>query len=95
MRLINRIRRVEATLDRAAVFPGVKSGNAYAKELKGLYNVAPKSVLAAVAVAFATQLSGTEAIHEAQSRVLAEWEALYNAGIVPQKPPVRRAAVEG
>ena len=96
MRDITRFKRAGEALARPAVFPGVKAGNEYAAELRGLYNYAPKAVLAAVAVAFATQLSGTENLSEAQERVLAEWEALHRAGIVKQVPPKRRAAgVEG
>ena len=70
-----------------ARFNGVKLGNGYAAELGDLYNIAPKAVLAAIAVSFGT--SGGDRLHEARDVVLAEWIALHRAGIVPQMPPKR------
>lgn len=69
-----------------ARFHGGKVGNAYAAELGDLYNAAPKAVLAAIAVSFATM--GGDEIEQARARVLAEWLTLYRNGIVTQKPPV-------
>lgn len=68
-----------------ARFNGVKLGNEYAAELGKLYNDAPKAVLAAIAVSFGT--CGGDRLDEARAVVLKEWQALYLAGIVPQKPP--------
>ena len=63
-----------------------KLHNEYAAELGTMYAKMPKAVLAAIAVSFATQMSGEDALHEACAAILKEWQALYRAGIVPQKP---------
>lgn len=75
-----------------AVFPGGKLSNVYAVELQDVYNAAPKAVLGAIAVSFATQ--GGDLLDEARARVLEEWWILHNAGIVPQRPPFPRGGGE-
>lgn len=62
-----------------------KIGNEYAAVLGDLYNEAPKAVLAAICVSFAS--SGGDRLDEAAAAILAEWNTLHRAGIVPQKPP--------
>lgn len=68
-----------------AIFPGVKRGNAYAALLGGTYNAAPKAVLAAIAVSFAT--TGGDNPDVAEQAILDEWATLHQAGIVAQAPP--------
>lgn len=52
-----------------------------------LYTLIPKAVLAAVAVSKVT--TGGDWPDKAVAGILAEWWALYDAGIVPQKPPAQ------
>lgn len=80
------------SIDRPARFAGVKLGNEYAAELGALYQAAPKAVLAAIAVSFAT--TGGDYIERAHAAVLREWWALYRAGIVPQKPSEAEPAAD-
>lgn len=61
----------------------MKTINNYTGLLKG-YEETPKAVYAAIAVSLATR-SGIE-LSEAERMIKEEWEALYDAGIVPQKP---------
>lgn len=67
---------------------GVKKSNSYAKEYPD-YTVAPKAVIAAVAYSLALRLCSDD-FEEAENMIKEEWAALYNAGIVPQKPRVER-----
>jgi hypothetical protein len=65
---------------------GSKLLNEYANSLDAdLYEKAPKAVFAAVAVSALT--CGGDYLNHAHRRVLAEWWALYENGIVPQRPP--------
>lgn len=66
----------------------MKQSNDYARVLdRDLYDKMPKTVLAAIAVSFATELSGD--ISEAQDKILEEWRILNLNKIVPQKPLIR------
>jgi hypothetical protein len=67
-----------------AIFPGVKVGNEYASVLGDLYTDIPKAVFAAMAVSALT--CGGDHIEEAQANIVREWWALYNSGVVTQKP---------
>jgi hypothetical protein len=51
---------------------------------RDFYAEIPKAVWAALAVSSLTQ--GGDYLDEARARVAAEWQALYQAGIVPQRP---------
>ena len=64
--------------------------NEYARLLP-YYDRIPKTVLAAIAVSYASR--GGDCLHEAAANVAREWATLYQNGIVPQKPPadVRRS----
>ncbi len=63
-----------------------KKQNEYMNVLpRDFYANCPKSVFAAIAVSLATV--GGDYLDEAAARILAEWRALYEAGIVEQKPP--------
>ena len=60
--------------------------NEYADQLgQDLYEVIPKSVLAAIAVSALT--TGGDYLEEARERVVEEWSILFQNGIVRQKPP--------
>jgi hypothetical protein len=62
-----------------------KQMNDYAQSVpRHLYDAIPKAVWAAIAVSALTV--GGDYLEDAETRVRAEWEALYTAGIVPQKP---------
>ncbi len=63
------------------------TGNAYADRLGEWYDEIPKAVLAAIAVSALT--AGGEQLVLARERVRAEWQTLYDNGIVPQRPPGR------
>jgi hypothetical protein len=62
----------------------MKTFNDYAAELGAMYSEIPKAVLAAVAISSLT--CGGDYLEHAKQRVADEWRALYDAGIVPQKP---------
>lgn len=62
----------------------MKKMNSYAESLGDLYDKVPKSVLAAIAVSALTV--GGDYLDEARARLLAEWKALHENKIVPQKP---------
>ena len=62
--------------------------NGYVDPLGSLYADIPKAVFAAIAVSALTV--GGDYLDEAQQRVLQEWWALHDAGIVPQKPSAPR-----
>lgn len=64
-----------------------KKSNEYAKAVAAIYEEIPKAVFAAIAVSVLT--SGGDHIEDANRLVLAEWDALNRAGIVPQKVPVK------
>lgn len=61
--------------------------NEYADELETVFDHAPKTVLAAVAVSALT--IGGDYLEEAKQRVVTEWNALHAAGIVPQPVPTK------
>ena len=61
--------------------------NTYAKSLE-MY--APKTVVEGVLVSFMIRLFGEEILNNAElcnKHFHEEWQALYQSGIVPQKPP--------
>jgi hypothetical protein len=59
--------------------------NEYADALgEPLYDAVPKAVFAAIAVSLVT-CGGSYLEHA--DRILLEWAALYENGIVPQRPP--------
>jgi hypothetical protein len=59
--------------------------NEYQESLGRTFDVCPKAVLGA---AFASLAScGGERLAEAEESLKREWWILYNAGIVPQRPP--------
>lgn len=64
---------------------GIKMENSYQQSLsKEFFEKCPKSVLAAIAVSFATlQMEGQQQLEET---LLNEWRVLHKGGIVPQKP---------
>ena len=62
--------------------------NEYQETLGKVFDKCPKAVIAAVAVSVLT--TGGDFIEEAQRRFIAEWWALYEAHIVPQRPPFPR-----
>jgi hypothetical protein len=65
---------------------GVKLSNEYAKLLGPLYTGMPKAVIAAIAVSFANRIN--EGVFDGVECLIAdEWQALYENGIVPQRPP--------
>jgi hypothetical protein len=61
-------------------------GNEYASCLGTLFDRAPKAVLAAIAVSYAS----VDHLPLARINVLREWWLLYDNGIVPQRPPEPR-----
>ena len=66
----------------------MKTTNNYSEALgDDFYSKTPKAVVAAIAVSFVTL--GGDYMREVDDRVLREWTALYDCGIVPQKPPRR------
>ncbi len=67
--------------------PGFKISNEYAEALGDLYEKTPKAVFAAMAVSFFT--TGGDHMEDLIDRFHDEWVALYNSGIVPQKPLIK------
>lgn len=61
-----------------------KIGNEYAAHLDE-FDSTPKAVYAAIAVSFANRFGIS--LGEANVAINQEWQALYEAGVVPQKPP--------
>ena len=57
-----------------------------------LYERTPKAVFAAIAVSNAVNTSDDFAA--ARAYILSEWKALYEAGIVPQHPPIADRAIK-
>ena len=68
-----------------------KISNDYAAEIAH-YERMPKAVLAAIAVSFTS--CGGDNMDGVTDRLIDEWWALHQAGIVPQKPPVPRPSLE-
>jgi len=62
----------------------MKTRNEYAEVLGAMFDQIPKAVFAAIAVSSVT--GGGDWLEHAQQRIADEWKALYDAGIVPQKP---------
>lgn len=50
------------------------------------YDRIPKAVFAAVAASFANMVCCEDDLTQVNDAILNEWKALYEAGIVPQKP---------
>jgi hypothetical protein len=61
--------------------------NEYAVYLGRLFEECPKTVLAAIAVSFAS--SGGDFLDQSEKIVAHEWQVLHENGIVPQAPPAR------
>ncbi len=61
--------------------------NGYAAELGDLFDLAPKAVIAAIAVSALT--IGGDRLEIARKRFAEEWQILFDNGIVPQAPPKR------
>lgn len=61
----------------------MKVGNEYLRTLNN-YEKTPKAVYAAIAVSFANRFGLS--LGEADNAIYEEWQALYEAGIIPQKP---------
>lgn len=70
---------------------GMKLGNAYLPNLGTLYADTPKAVFAAIAWSMCF-IDSEECTARANERLLDEWRALYENGIVPQAPPKPRRA---
>lgn len=60
--------------------------NPYAEALGDVLDKAPKTVLAAIAVSYASV--GGDYLELVRENVLREWWTLYENGIVKQKPPL-------
>jgi len=66
---------------------GIKQDNEYQKAIdRALYEDTPKAVFAAVLVSYLNRM-GVE-FEEVDRAIAQEWQALYEAEIVPQKPKV-------
>jgi hypothetical protein len=65
----------------------LKLSNEYSRQLGRLYALAPKSVVAAVAVSMLT--CGGDRLDSATPEFLAEWQILHENGIVQQPVPAR------
>ena len=71
-----------------------KLGNEYVSCLGYVFDECPKAVLAAIAVSLAT--NGGDKLEIATIAISREWQALYDAGIVPQRPsPTARSIMVG
>lgn len=66
--------------------PANKTSNEYA-EMITIYESMPKAVLAALAVSLVMRVNGSTTPKEVTDELINEWEALYDNGIIPQKPP--------
>ncbi len=64
--------------------------NEYQEVLGKVFDKAPKAVIAAIAVSALT--TGGDFLSEASARFIEEWWALYEAHVVPQRPPFPRVA---
>ena len=60
-------------------------GNEYVRKIPRLFNECPKTVLAAIAVSYAS--SGGDHLEIAERNLCYEWVTLFENGIVPQRPP--------
>lgn len=70
----------------------MKTSNNYSEAIsRKLFEATPKHVFAAIAVSSLT--GGGDYIEEAEKRIMAEWWILFQQGIVPQKPPMKKDAV--
>jgi len=65
-----------------------KTSNEYA-ELITNYEQIPKAVLAAIAVSFIVNRSGSVNAEDTTVALMEEWALLHTQGIVPQKPTKR------
>jgi hypothetical protein len=69
-----------------SISTSMKKSNEYARLIRlATYENMPKTVLAAIAVAFAAQLEGGD-LKKAEKKIMKEWDVLHANGIVPQKP---------
>jgi len=68
----------------------MKTVNEYQQVLEGkFYEGVPKAVLAAIAVSLQARLDGGVIDPQSMTKALRdEWNALYQNGIIPQKPRV-------
>lgn len=64
---------------------GPKKRNAYVHAVVN-YDDTPKAVWAAIAFSLALRLAGNDSNNDANLLIAAEWDALYQNQIVPQKP---------
>ena len=64
--------------------------NAYQRTLGDIFDDCPKSVCAAIAVSILT--CGGDHLDQAKELFSAEWDALFQAGIVSQRPSKSAAA---
>jgi hypothetical protein len=69
---------------------GTKSVNAYQRALGSIFDDCPKTVCAAIAVSILT--CGGDHLDQAKELFAAEWDALFQAGIVSQRPSKSAAA---
>jgi len=65
----------------------MKRHNEYLPVLGKLYDDTPKAVFAAIALSLSFIDIEGRGWEQAVTRLKAEWLALYNNGIVPQRPP--------
>jgi hypothetical protein len=73
--------------ERIGVF---KTTNEYMRQIdRGVYERTPKAVFAAIAASWIINHEHDETADYLTTAILDEWQALYAAGIVPQKPPKR------
>lgn len=67
-----------------------KQGNNYYLQAgRDVFEACPKAVWAAIAISSLT--CGGDELEQARERILSEWQALYDNGIVPQKLPAALA----
>lgn len=70
-----------------------KTSNEYADLIDtSLYEKMPKTVIAAIAASLALRLADDD-FSAVQALLVEEWQALYDNGIVPQKPPKVQARI--
>ena len=67
--------------------------NNYTLMLKEIYDQIPKSVFAAIAISLLTCGGEHEPMQEIDKKVAWEWGALYEFGIVSQKPRGKAAKI--
>lgn len=66
---------------------GIKKSNEYAQEFPN-YTGTPKAVIAAIALSLAQRI--VDSGQEPADVIREEWTALYDNGVVPQKPPATK-----